>query len=159
MCDSTVTTNLTVSNAVTGSQTLTICIGNSIIVGTSTYDSTGVYTDVLPGAAMSGCDSTVTTNLTVDQCIGIQTYSFGNGINIYPNPTNGMFNIAISNANFKELIITVVDVQGRLIYNTIDKNIAPDYNKQINIEELAKGIYYIKLNNGTEVKVQKLVVQ
>ena len=66
-CDSTVTTNLTVGPAITGSQTLTVCAGGSVTVGTSTYTSTGIFTDLL--TSYTGCDSTVTTNLTVSPAI------------------------------------------------------------------------------------------
>ncbi|MBK6833357.1 MAG: choice-of-anchor J domain-containing protein [Bacteroidetes bacterium] len=73
-CDSTVTTNLTVASAIVGSQTLSLCAGQSVTVGTNTYTSTGTYTDVL--TALNGCDSTVTTNLTVASAIvGSQTLS------------------------------------------------------------------------------------
>ena len=68
-CDSTVTTNLTVRPAITGSQTTTVCAGGSITVGSNTYTTTGTYTDLL--LATNGCDSTVTTNLTVNAQIVI----------------------------------------------------------------------------------------
>jgi hypothetical protein len=45
------------------SQTFTECVGFSVTVGTNTYNTTGVYNDVFTNAA--GCDSTVTTNLTI----------------------------------------------------------------------------------------------
>lgn len=44
---------------------IAICPGDSIMVGTSTYSEAGIYTDILQ--AFSGCDSTVTTVLTVKQ--------------------------------------------------------------------------------------------
>ena len=50
------------SNA-SSTQNLTICQGQSITVGTSTYTTSGTYTDNF--ATASGCDSTVTTTLTV----------------------------------------------------------------------------------------------
>ena len=68
-CDSTVTTDLTIKQPTTGSQTLVECAGFSVTVGTNTYNATGVYTDVLTNAA--GCDSTVTTDLTVEQAIDV----------------------------------------------------------------------------------------
>lgn len=45
------------------SQTLTLCAGQTVIVGPNTHTETGVYTDVI--ASEMGCDSTVTTNLTI----------------------------------------------------------------------------------------------
>ncbi|MCW3127184.1 MAG: hypothetical protein JWO03_2842 [Bacteroidetes bacterium] len=44
-------------------QALTICQGNSYTIGTHTYTSTGAYHDTL--LTVTGCDSVVTTDLTV----------------------------------------------------------------------------------------------
>jgi hypothetical protein len=44
--------------------TETICSGDSFTVGTSTYNTSGTYTDVL--TTLNGCDSTITLNLTVE---------------------------------------------------------------------------------------------
>jgi gliding motility-associated-like protein len=62
-CDSTLTTNLRVTGLNTFSQTLTICAGEKIVVGDATYRTTGRYVKNL--LAISGCDSLVTTDLTV----------------------------------------------------------------------------------------------
>lgn len=60
---------ITEPSALTSSQTLTLCFGESVTVGSNTYTSTGVYTDVLTAA--NGCDSTVTTDLTVNPAIDV----------------------------------------------------------------------------------------
>lgn len=57
------TFTITVDGTVTSSQSLTICNGGSVTVGSSTYTSAGVYTDVL--VSSNGCDSIVTTLLSV----------------------------------------------------------------------------------------------
>lgn len=91
------TTTITVSEpaAIATNQTLTICSGQSVTVGTNTYTSAGTYTDVL--AAINGCDSTVTTNLVVNPlpavtasvtpadvvCEGTQITLSGNGATTY----------------------------------------------------------------------------
>lgn len=62
-CDSVVTTNLTVLPALSSSQTMSICAGESVTVGDSTYATSGTYQTIL--TSIGGCDSTVTTNLTV----------------------------------------------------------------------------------------------
>ena len=92
-CDSAITTHLTVLPANTFSQTFTKCAGQSITVGTHTYTTSNTYVDVLT-SLISGCDSTVTTNLTVRPAntfsqsptvcaghsvsVGIHTYTIGN---------------------------------------------------------------------------------
>lgn len=53
------------------SQTLVLCAGQSTTVGTNVYNTTGTYTDTL--MAINGCDSIVTTNLTVGTVIDVTT--------------------------------------------------------------------------------------
>jgi hypothetical protein len=40
-----------------------VCAGDSVIVGNNTYTASGIYSDVF--ASLTGCDSTIVTNLTV----------------------------------------------------------------------------------------------
>ncbi len=64
-CDSIVVTDLTVNLNPLFTQTLVECTGYSITVGTNTYSTTGVYVDTLVASSSLGCDSIVTTDLTV----------------------------------------------------------------------------------------------
>jgi len=74
-CDSTVITNLTVNPTYNMSENVSICDDNSYTIGSSTYTSTGVYTDVL--TTIAGCDSIVITNLTVHP-----TYNMSENVSI-----------------------------------------------------------------------------
>jgi hypothetical protein len=106
----------------------------------------------------NGCVGSDVENLTVDLCTGIAS-STSQVISLYPNPTTGMFTLNINNANSNQVVITIVDMQGKVVYNESDKNISAQYNKQIDLSDLAKGIYYVKLNIGADVKIEKLIVQ
>jgi hypothetical protein len=66
-CDSTVTTTLSYSDAITSSQEIELCAGETLTVGDNTYSEPGEYVDVL--VAVSGCDSTVTTTLSYSDAI------------------------------------------------------------------------------------------
>jgi len=68
-CDSIVTTTLTVSPLINSAQSFTICFGDSIQVGSSSYFTSGVYSDVF--LATNGCDSIVTTALTVEPAVDV----------------------------------------------------------------------------------------
>ncbi|HLP11186.1 MAG TPA: T9SS type A sorting domain-containing protein, partial [Flavobacteriales bacterium] len=70
-CDSIVTTNLTVLPALSSSQNVSICSGDTYTIGSSTYNVDGTYVDTLTSS--NGCDSVVTTNLTVNSTINIAT--------------------------------------------------------------------------------------
>lgn len=64
-------------------QTINLCFGQSITVGTNTYTADGVYSDLL--VSVEGCDSTVNTTLTVSPEISSSTdvsVCFGSGYTI-----------------------------------------------------------------------------
>ncbi len=82
--DSTVITNLTVLAPISTNNILSICNGQSITVGTNTYDSTGIYTDVMTSAL--GCDSTIITNLSVLDTIDVSVSV--NGDTLIANNSN-----------------------------------------------------------------------
>ena len=98
-------------------------------------------------------------NIAGTSGVGIEENNMLNNVVIYPNPTAGVFNIAVNGGKFNEVAISVIDLQGKVVYSVADKNTASDYSKQINLEGLAKGIYYVKLSTELGVKVQKLIIQ
>lgn len=65
-CDSVVTTHLTVNTVVSGTNTITICQGDSVFVGGAYQQLAGNYTDTIIGGSSFGCDSVLTTTLIVN---------------------------------------------------------------------------------------------
>jgi len=63
-CDSTATLDLTINQPTSGSETITSCNSYTWNSNGQTYSQTGQYTTVLTNS--SGCDSTVTLDLTID---------------------------------------------------------------------------------------------
>lgn len=180
-CTSNDTINVTINPVPSASMapfTIPICDNDIAFTLTSGSPAGGVYsgTGVSSGMfdpAVSGagmfvitytvtdtnlCSNSDTASITVDLCSGIANTVVFKEISVYPNPANGIVNIAVNNASFSQLTISIIDIQGKEVYNETDKNISAGYNKQINIEKLAKGVYYIKLNTGNDSKVQKLIV-
>ena len=119
---------------------------------TTTYTVTGTTT-------ATGCHDTASKIVTVQTCTGIVDNTSLQEIMVYPNPTNGIFNIDIKNANFNKLVISVINIVGKEVFSASDNGVTRDYTKQINLENLAKGMYYIKLCIGTDVTTKKLFVQ
>ena len=65
LCDRTVHLNLTVNPISRYHQDLVICQGDSVTVGDTIYKSDGIFIRAVKLA--NGCDSLVTTNLTVEE--------------------------------------------------------------------------------------------
>ncbi|NBY29724.1 MAG: T9SS C-terminal target domain-containing protein [Sphingobacteriia bacterium] len=69
-CDSTATLVLTTRPVATSIVTQSVPFGGSITVCGQVYNTSGTFTKVCAGAAVNGCDSVVTINLTVlPQCV------------------------------------------------------------------------------------------
>lgn len=137
-----------------------IYAGAGVSAGIYNPATAGVGTHVITyTVTTNGCSNATSQSITVQSCLGVEENSFSSGFELFPNPNNGIFNIAISNANFNELSISIVDIQNKEVFSTKDKNITTDYNKELNLVGLAKGIYYIKLSTDVDVKIQKLIIQ
>jgi hypothetical protein len=55
----------------TSTQSVTLCSGQTLTVGSNTYSASGIYMDTLTNGF--GCDSIITTNLTVNAAIDVST--------------------------------------------------------------------------------------
>ncbi len=90
-CDSTVTTHLTILSENKFSQNLIKCNGENVKVGTTIYNTSGIYIDVLP--SFTGCDSTITTFLTIKNAIDVvvNISADKNGIKLIANKSNATY--------------------------------------------------------------------
>lgn len=82
-----------------------------------------------------------------------------NTIIVSPNPTTGDINVFCKNADFKELSVDIVDIQGKVLFSSLEKNIFSEFRKKINLNDFADGIYFLKLHSTLGNFVYKIVVQ
>ena len=72
---------------------------------------------------------------------------------VYPNPTNNIINVSISNKKATKIVVT--DILGKSIYEKdINSNILPF---QFNLSEFTSGIYVLSLLNGNSVIATKKI--
>jgi hypothetical protein len=69
---------------------------------------------------------------------------------IYPNPSYGVINIAISE-HVKLDQINVIDMSGKMVRNI---SLDGQYNFEVNLSDLPRGVYFVQVNNT----VKKLVL-
>ena len=62
---------------------------------------------------------------------------------LYPNPNNGSFTLAYDLKKNNEAEVLIYDVTGKMVYKTSLDNL--ENMKQININNLHNGIYFIQL--------------
>jgi predicted extracellular nuclease len=126
-----------------------------------------IYEGTIPGQSAettvyylieaSDIDSTVTTSGSYSIPTAINNINSVIKVAVYPNPSNGKFNVEINNEKAKDMSIEVFNVQGKVVYSTSIYN--NKYKGEINISDLAKGIYYLRINDGNNVNTKKLLIQ
>lgn len=73
---------------------------------------------------------------------------------LFPNPTSGDFTVSLPNYNVEAPAeLALYDLNGKLI----SLNVAESEVVNMNISDLAAGVYYLKVNSNGEVRTQKLI--
>ncbi|MBI5541153.1 MAG: T9SS type A sorting domain-containing protein [Bacteroidia bacterium] len=74
---------------------------------------------------------------------------------IYPSPATEIITIT-NNINSNETIVSIFDFQGKQIINSIFHN---EKSMEINVNNLVKGIYLVKIQTDKSIESKKLVIQ
>jgi hypothetical protein len=78
---------------------------------------------------------------------------------IYPNPTDNILNIEISNVGRQDLEIKILDITGTLIYQKEYTSSGAHFVEQLDLSGYAKGIYLVKVRQANSVYVGKVIVR
>lgn len=74
-------------------------------------------------------------------------------INIYPNPNNGQFTIALSNK--EKALVNIYDLNGRMVYENQQTSLKKNYN----LSELHSGIYIVKIMTQNTISTKKITLK
>ena len=75
------------------------------------------------------------------------------GLSVFPNPTKGILNIAVSNDNIKDMVIEVINLNGQVVKSEILRG----QNIQVNIQSIASGLYFLKVKTSDGIGVLKIM--
>lgn len=118
--------------------------------GGGTYLLTYTYSDA------NTCVNSDTASVTVDVCSGI-TEQENAAVTIAPNPNKGTFLMMASNLPADEIQISICNLQGQVVYSSVEQNSANGISKEITLENCATGIYFLKLQSGETISVYKII--
>ena len=77
---------------------------------------------------------------------------------VYPNPSNGSFNVQYTSVSNSATVISVYDMRGRMIFN---QSIAPAsglVSQPVQLNAQA-GVYVVNVQQGSSKSSKKIVVQ
>jgi hypothetical protein len=106
----------------------------------------------------NGCSNTAKDTLVVNACVGVEELSSNFTMNIYPNPTSGNVTIEMDSPEDLSAHVSIMTIDSKLVYETtIDGN--GFISKTIHLNDLADGIYYLKLDTKSASKTYKILKQ
>jgi len=115
-----------------------------------------IYVDV---SSIYGCKASDTIKLKVYLCQSISELSDNYDIKVFPNPSSGKFTIHIESAISKNIDYDIINIQGQIIKKGSIKFTAPLMDYNLNIPNLAKGVYFIRMKNANLLRFEKIVIQ
>ena len=140
-CDSIVSLSLTVNPSYNYTITATINAGETYTENGFNESEAGTY--VQNHQTILGCDSTITLVLTINSSLA--DVEEEQALSFYPNPTKGEL-------TFDRLVerIEIIDLAGKTV--GVYKN-----KKQLNIETLPAGAYYLRMTIGDKTIMRKVI--
>ena len=81
--------------------------------------------------------------------VGVEESTLDN-VSVYPNPVSSMLTIS----GEAEYTYTMFNGMGQMVANGTANG-----NTQISVSGMAQGVYFLRLTSGTQVRVEKVVVE
>jgi hypothetical protein len=129
---------------------------------TITVDSTGVglgfKTITVDVTNAKNCVGSGTIKISFKDCSGIgelKDVSF----RMYPNPNNGLFTLELNASQKENLSINVMNISGVTVYTLDNLEVSGFVSKNMDLGTLPEGTYVLRLSNGKESTMRKLVIK
>lgn len=133
-------------------------LGNTIMRVSSGYTTPNPIS--YPTSCLEGFDGEVEdyTIFVEDATASIDDVAF-EGFNLFPNPTKGAFTLNLNVINTDKVLVQLYDVRGRLIDNKKYYNTFTNFSESIFFEKASKGLYLLKVTNGSKQTTRKLIIE
>ncbi|MEL7534391.1 MAG: choice-of-anchor J domain-containing protein, partial [Bacteroidota bacterium] len=105
------------------------------------------------------CPNSDTTTIVINETCtttAIETLAEA-GISLYPNPNQGQFVLRNSGTS-REATVEVMTAQGQIVYRA-QNFLGANQNLEINLGDVAAGMYLIKVSSDASVAVDRLIVR
>lgn len=136
----------------------TISWSNGFTGDTLSNLSAGTYQVEVEDA--NGC--TVTADLVVDPFTttsNSEVEQINNSVEVFPNPSNGQFNIKLNIPYNGNVNLELIDITGKVVLSKSVKLSGTIINKPIDMSYHAAGNYMLKISLGNESYIRKVVIK
>ena len=137
--------------------TYSICLTVTVNCGATSYHCSSYYI----------FRSSVQDNSTMIYVNVIDPYIFMANSNIemksilytiYPNPSNGDFNLNVSGLDYGLVKVSISNIIGKQVFETEVEASNGSLSKELHVNYLSNGIYFVKINSGKKEHIKKIVI-
>ncbi|MEN8703318.1 MAG: reprolysin-like metallopeptidase [Polaribacter sp.] len=82
-----------------------------------------------------------------------------NKFNLFPNPNNGNFTLMFETFDTAKTKIELFDISGRSVAEKVFRDTSILFKEDISFNNLSKGLYMLKINNGNKQTTKKLIIR
>lgn len=153
---------------------------DNFLYASHTYSPIGLYTICLTVSVSCGATSTTCASYNITRLSSPMSMAFVNVVPpqaqtitgfhsngflaanetiIYPNPSNGSFEIMIKGLNETIAVIDIYSLTGKLIQSSQTEISNGQLYKQIALKDQANGIYFVKIKTNEGLITKKIVLQ
>lgn len=156
-------TSADIANELTINSPLTINVPADAVLGSTIMRITTKYTDPDENQYPSPCENNHDAEVedytvNVSDPLGVNDYSF-TSFSIYPNPSDGLFNLSLQSNNNESLMVQLFDMRGRLVKHNILSLSSTTINTTIDYSSIETGIYLLKVSKGDQIGVQQIIIK
>ncbi len=99
-------------------------------------------------------------DLSFTTTTAINEISIENGLNVYPNPSQGEINITLNDAPSKDLLLSLKDISGRTIKTFSNEELVFSHNEiKLKINSYEPGIYLLEMKSNSKILSKRIILQ
>ena len=104
------------------------------------------------------CGTADTTFTVVNSTIGLNEFGLDQAVRVYPNPSNGLVQLVFEGSAL-EGNLELVNSLGQVVLAQTFTKVAGEYHHPLNLSELPKGIYQVRVLSSEGSTVLRVVLQ
>jgi PKD repeat protein len=105
------------------------------------------------------CTNSQTQNIFFDACTGIANVTMELNASIQPNPNNGSFKLVLNSGKNEVVDLKIMNSLGTTVYTENNVAVPTSLVKNLNLNHIASGVYFMVIRNGEKNITQKFIVQ
>ncbi|UKN02652.1 T9SS type A sorting domain-containing protein [Paracrocinitomix mangrovi] len=125
---------------------------------TESVTANGQYT--VTATDGNNCTWTDTVLVIFGECASIEEYNGISEMNLFPNPTQGQFDVQLSlESGVSVVSINIISIDGRLVYSELINQNSSYYNNTFDLSSEERGIYMMRIMTSEGTAVSRIVLK